>query len=107
MVLKNEVTSFVKTTTLARDTRNGTHRPRVAIPKVGITPDELREEMKAMQKKEANAEKDGNIFALTYTVNDESYKIQKEAFDKFEGRYCVSNTFEGRYCVSDTRDVRN
>ena len=77
------MSSFVKTTSLAPET--GRSRPTVAIPKHGVTPDELREEMKVMQTKEADAEKDGNIFALTYTVNDDSYKLQKEAFDMFQG----------------------
>ena len=87
LVLKNEVTSFVKTTTLAPESGSGKARPMVVIPKTGVSPDELRKEMKSLQNKEANAERDGNIFALTYTVNDDNYKLQKEAFDAFEGEF--------------------
>ena len=79
----------MKTTTLAPESGAGKSRPRVIIPKTGVSPDELREEMKLLQNKEANAERDGNIFALTYTVNDENYKLQKEAFDSFEGEYLL------------------
>ena len=89
LVLKNEVSSFVKTTTLAPESGRGNSRPRVVIPKNGESPAELREQMKVLQMKEANAERDGNIFALTYTVNDENYKIQKEAFDLFQGNITV------------------
>ena len=76
----------MKTTTLAPESGVvGKARPMVVIPTTGVSPDELRGEMKVLQNKEANAERDGNIFALTYTVNDDNYKLQKEAFDSFEG----------------------
>ena len=104
LALKNEVSSFVKTTTLAPESEAaGKARPMVVIPKTGVSPDELRGEMKILQNKEANAERDGNIFALTYTVNDDNYKLQKEAFDSFEGEYKPDRTIIlSPYCLQQS-----
>lgn len=81
LVLKNEVTSFVKTTSIAQDVAKT--KPRVLIPEKGFSAEEMRELMKNLQKRDANPERDGNVFAYQYTLCDDNYKLQQEAFDAF------------------------
>lgn len=81
LVLKNEVSNFVKTTSLAQDVVKS--KPRVLIPEKGVTMEEIRGVVENLKKRDVDSEKDGNIFAYTYTMHDEHYKIQQEAFDAF------------------------
>ncbi|KAH3711625.1 hypothetical protein DPMN_071296 [Dreissena polymorpha] len=48
--------------------------------------DDLRVQMGNLLKRECNTQEDGNVFAYTYTMKDEHFKLQEEAFDMFEGR---------------------
>lgn len=43
--------------------------------------------MNILQSAEAESAKEGKIFAYVYTVIDQHWKIQSEAFDKFEGTF--------------------
>ncbi|KAL4218090.1 hypothetical protein ACF0H5_022826 [Mactra antiquata] len=80
-VLKKEVSSFVKTTSLAQDVTKS--KPIVRIPETGISFDDLRQQMKNLQKRDANPERDGNVFAYQYTLHDQNFELQEEAFDAF------------------------
>lgn len=81
LVLKNEVKSFVKSTSLAQDVVKS--KPRVLIPDKGLTGDEMRTVMTNLKKRSADPDRDGNIFAYTYTLKDDHFKLQQEAFDMF------------------------
>lgn len=54
---------------------------------LGMSASDLREQMKNLLKKEAKPEEDGNVFAYTYTMSDEHFQIQQEAFDLFAGGF--------------------
>ncbi|CAC5390057.1 SGPL1 [Mytilus coruscus] len=83
-VLHNEVTSFVSTTALAKKNVGKESVQRMQLPKKGISPEELRNEMNILKSAEAESAKEGKIFAYVYTVIDQHWKLQSEAFDKFE-----------------------
>ncbi|WAR16693.1 SGPL-like protein [Mya arenaria] len=91
MVLKSEVSSFVKSTSLAQDVVAA--KPRVVLPRTGFTADELRSQMEKLLKRESNTDKDGNVFAYTYTLKDEHYRLQQEAFDMF----CEKTGYSGEH----------
>lgn len=50
----------------------------------GMSADDLRAKLQVMKEKELDHEK-GQIFAYTYTLNDDHYSLQKEVFDMFTG----------------------
>ncbi|KAH3709466.1 uncharacterized protein LOC127858788 [Dreissena polymorpha] len=81
-VLKKEVTSFVKSSTLAQDVVAS--KPRIVLPKSAFSSDDLHVQMGNLLKRECNTQEDGNVFAYTYTMKDEHFKLQEEAFDMFE-----------------------
>lgn len=43
--------------------------------------------MKNLQKRDANPERDGNVFAYQYTLHDQNFELQEEAFDNFCGEF--------------------
>ena len=53
---------------------------------LGFSAEDMREQMKKLQKRNANPERDGNVFAYQYTLYDDNYKLQQEAFDMFCGK---------------------
>ncbi|KAH3711614.1 uncharacterized protein LOC127857121 [Dreissena polymorpha] len=73
-VLKKEVTSFVKSSTLAQDVVAS--KPRIVLPKSAFSSDDLRVQMGNLLKRECNTQEDGNVFAYTYTMKDEHFKLQ-------------------------------
>jgi hypothetical protein len=50
----------------------------------GLSSEELKKKMELMKAQELDHEK-GQIFAYTYTLNDDHYALQKDVFDLFTG----------------------
>ncbi|KAL3892346.1 hypothetical protein ACJMK2_004559 [Sinanodonta woodiana] len=89
IVLYKAVASFVKTTNLAEDTQVDKMQPRVVLSKEGTSHEELRRQMILMKKKETSHE-EGKIFAYVYTLDDDHFQLQKDAFDLFNEKISYS-----------------
>ncbi|XP_066264049.1 sphingosine-1-phosphate lyase-like [Branchiostoma lanceolatum] len=57
--------------------------PRVALPKKGLSCDDILQEMKKLQKEKDTDPHAGKMFAYVYTLQDDASKVQKEAVDMF------------------------
>lgn len=82
--LHREVTNFVSTTALAKKKNENKTVARVRLPEKGIPKEELRNEMTKLKSAEAQSTREGKIFAYIYTLEDQHFELQTEAFDKFE-----------------------
>ncbi|KAL5013521.1 hypothetical protein ScPMuIL_007791, partial [Solemya velum] len=81
--LHKEVTHFVRqVNNESEENSSNREASRVLIPKKGIPAKDLRDEMKRMKSAEPNPD-DGKMFAYVYTLDDDHFGIQKEAFDMF------------------------
>ncbi|XP_059167541.1 sphingosine-1-phosphate lyase 1-like [Physella acuta] len=77
-VLKSEAKNFLKTTTLA-----STGKPMsVAIPKKGLTKEEIEKKMIEMKTRDTD-HLEGKVFAYTYTLTDDHFKLQQEIYEQF------------------------
>ncbi|XP_077990716.1 sphingosine-1-phosphate lyase-like [Glandiceps talaboti] len=86
IAVKSEVDSFVQQLREdgggAKAQKHSQKKSVVPIPKKGIPIDELRKEMEVAKKREVRSH-DGKIFALVYTMDDDAFKLQEDAFDMF------------------------
>ncbi|XP_006825455.1 sphingosine-1-phosphate lyase-like [Saccoglossus kowalevskii] len=92
MFVKREVNDFVKQ---LREEGGKSKKelektpPRVTLPEKGISADILREEMTKINKNKIKTDA-GKIFALVYTMDDDNFKLQKDAYDMFTQKSGVS-----------------
>lgn len=81
-VLQNEVKSFLSTTKLNEGKKKEKKGSEVQLPQKGVPHAELLETMQKMKKQETNSD-EGKIFAYIYTLSDDHFQLQREAFDLF------------------------
>ena len=56
-------------------------------------------------QREANTEEDGNVFAYTYTLKDEHFRLQEEAFDLFCGRSNIWDKALGLFEIYPSNNI--
>jgi len=93
-VIRSQVNNFINNSKLSSTHKKTSQQGKtMSLPEKGKSQAEMTSVLGEMQVAETN-HLEGKTFAYTYTVSDEHYDIQKEAFDKFSEKTLYSDDHE-------------